>query len=201
MKKSTKKEKTLLERISLDFSKIILSSIVLNIIFLLIGLCIYLKPLIALTTVGLIIGICFMVFGLFDIYEFLNRKATPIFAYRLFLGILAIVLGIFIIVNPFKLIKILTLSLGIYLIINAIFKGLESIKLKSYGYDGWLLMLVISIILLIFGIIIAINPMAAMDLAEATGIFIVLASILEISNLFMLYGKSKEIVKLLKKKK
>ncbi|MCM1052513.1 MAG: DUF308 domain-containing protein [Ruminococcus sp.] len=197
MKKEVK-EKTFLERISLDFSKIILSNIVLYILFLIVGLSIYLKPLIALNTVGIIIGIAFIILGLFDIYEYLMRVVTPIFTYRIFLGVLTIILGLFIILNPFKLIKVLTIGLGIYLIINALVKGLEAFKLKSYEYDGWLLMFIIAILLLIFGIFITINPMASMDIAEATGIFIILGSILEICNLFMLYSKAKDITKLLK---
>ena len=57
---------------------------------------------------------------------------------------------------------------------------------------------IIAIILLIFGIFILINPMAAMDLAEAAGIFIILASILEICNSIMLYTKAQDILKLFK---
>lgn len=201
MKKDKKLEKSFIERITLDFNKIILGNIILYILFLIIGLSIYLKPLVALNTVGIVIGISFMVLGLFDIYEYFMRQATPIFKYRIFLGVLSIILGIFIIFNPFKLIKILTISLGIYLIINAIVKGLEAFKFKTYQYDGWLLMFIIAFILLIFGVFITINPMASMDLAEATGIFIVLASILEICNLFMLYSKAKEIALLFKPKK
>ena len=43
--------------------------------------------------------------------------------------------------------------------------------------------------------------MVSMDIVQVTGIFIILSSILEISNLFMIYGKAKEIGKLLKKVK
>ena len=62
-------------------------------------------------------------------------------------------------------------------------------------------MLAIAIILLIFGIFIIINPMASMDLVEATGIFIILASILEICNSIQLYTKANEVLDLFKKEK
>ena len=62
-------------------------------------------------------------------------------------------------------------------------------------------MLVISIIILIFGIFIAINPMAYVEIVEAAGIFIILASILDICQLLMLYSKAKDIMALIKKNK
>lgn len=196
MKKQVVKEESFKKGISFDFKKIIMADIALNSIFLVMGLIIYLNPLMLLSTVGIMMGIYFMIFGMFDIYEYLKREEVPIFNYHLFLGIIAILLGLFVIFNPFKMIKILTIVLGLYLVVVAIFKGLEAGKLKKVNYDGWKLMLVIAIILLIFGVFIIINPMASMDLAEATGIFIILSSILEVCNLFMIYGKAKEIEKL-----
>ena len=50
-----KKEKTLLERIKLNFSKILIGSIILNILFLIFGIYIYLEPYIALELAGIIL--------------------------------------------------------------------------------------------------------------------------------------------------
>ncbi len=200
-KKEEKKNKTFLDSISMGFSKIILGNVILNVIFLIFGIIFYSKPFITATTVGVIIGLNFLLFGVYDIYMYLMRKDNPIFGSKIFLGILSIILGFFIMFNPFKIIKILTFALGLYLIVVSVFKVMETLKLKKYGYDGWSLMLVVSILLLIFGIFITINPMASMDVIEAAGIFMILASILEICNLLMVYSKAKDIAKLLKKMK
>ncbi len=194
-----RKEKTFLDRISLGFDKLMLSNIVLTALFLVFGVVIYLNPVITLKTVGIVIGVAFIIFGLFDIYEFLTRANNPLFSLRIVLGILTVILGVFTLMDPFKITKLLTFSLGIYLSILAIFKIIEAFKLKKYGFDGWVLMLVVSVLLLIFGVFIGINPMASVDLVEATGIFVILASILEICNLLMLYTKAKDIMKLIKK--
>lgn len=194
----TKKGKSFWNKIALDFKSLILGSIILNILFLLFGIIIYLNPLVAVNTVGIIIGIYFMIFGVFSIYEFFMRKMVPIFNFKIMMGVLSIVLGFLVILNPFHLIKILTFSLGLYLCFLAIFKGIEAIKLKKYKYEGWLLQFVISILMLIFGVFITINPMASMDIIEATAIFIILSSILEICNMVLLYSKAKDILKLLK---
>lgn len=193
------KGKSFLDKISFDFGKIILGSIILEGIFLLIGVLMYSKPIMVANITGIILGVYLFLYGAFEIYEFLIRKANPLFKFNVFLGILSVILGVLVIINPFKLIKILTLILGIYLCFVAIFKAIDSYRLKKCGYDGWLILLVTSILLIIFGVFTAINPLASMDIIEVAGIFIILSSVLEICNLIMMYGKAKEIVNLLKK--
>ncbi len=193
---------TFLEKLKVGFEKFILGSIVLNILFLIFGIVIFMNVNITVQMVGVITGIYFIIFGLFAIVEFLSKREVPIFKYKIFGGILTILLGFFIMFNPFKIIKIVTFALGIYLIIVSICKLLESFNLKKYGYDGWLIMLVTSFLLLIFGVFIAVNPLdASMDIIQVTAIFIILSSILEICNLIMIYSKTKDIVKLFKNEK
>lgn len=196
--KKENKEKTILDYLHMNFKKSIMGSILLNVLFLIFGIIIYMNPYITANAVGIVIGIYFILFGILGIIEFFMRRDIPIFTFKIFMGVLAIILGIFIMFNPFGIVKILTFALGLYLIFISIFKVLESFKLKKYGYDGWALMLVISIILLVFGIFITINPMSSMDIIQVTGIFIILSSILEICNLIMVYSKEKDIVKLFK---
>lgn len=196
-----KKEKTLLDKMKLNFNKILVGSIILNVLFLLFGVIIYLNSRITIELTGIILGIYLMIFGVYAIYEFIIRDGNPLFRLNIFWGVLSIITGLFVIINPFEFVKILTFTLGIYLLIISIRKIIDAFKLKKYGYDGWALMLAIAIILLIFGIFIIINPMASMDLVEATGIFIILASILEICNSIQLYTKANEVLNLFKKEK
>lgn len=196
-----KKEKTLLDKMKLNFNKILIGSIILNVLFLLFGVIIYLNSRITIELTGIILGIYLMIFGVYAIYEFIIRDGNPLFRLNIFWGVLSIIAGLFVIINPFEFVKILTFTLGIYLLIISIRKIIDAFKLKKYGYDGWALMLAIAIILLIFGIFIIINPMASMDLVEATGIFIILASILEICNSIQLYTKANEVLNLFKKEK
>ena len=195
-----KKEKKLLERIKLNFSKILIGSIILNILFLIFGLFIYLEPYIALELAGIILGIYLMIFGVYAIYEFIIRDNNPLFSLNVLWGILAIIAGLLVMINPFEITKILTFALGIYLVIIGIRKIINALRLRKYKYDGWALLLVIAIMLLSFRVFIIINPMASMDIVEVTGIFIILASILEICNSIMLYTKATEILDLFKKK-
>lgn len=193
--------KNIIRKNKMNFNKILIGSIILNGLFLLFGVIIYLNPVITLELTGIILGIYFLLFGLYTIYEFIIRDNNPLFKFNLIWGILFIIVGFLVMINPFKIVKILTFALGIYLTVVAIRKIIESFKLKKIEYDGWSLTLVIAIILLVFGIFIMINPMASMDIVEVTGIFIILASILEICNSIMLYTKAKDLLNLFNKEK
>lgn len=196
-----KQNRNFLEKLKLDFKKIILIGIGLNILFLLFGIIVFMNAKEALHVAGVIGGIYYIIFGIFSILEYLNRGYISIFKDKIVLGILEIILGVFAIINPFKTFVILTFALGIYLILVALSKFIQALRLKKLGFDGWIVILLTSILLLIFGVFIAINPMKYMEIAEAMAIFIILGSILEICNLIMIYAKAKEFLKLFKKEK
>ena len=118
-----KKNLTLLDKISFSFDKVMLGYIFLDVLFLILGIIFYSNPYMAIRTAGIVLGIGIILFGLYDIYEFLLRKDTPLFRGHLILGILAIILGILTIVEPFNLVKFLTMVLGIYLAILAVLEG------------------------------------------------------------------------------
>ena len=195
-----KKEKTILEKIKIGFNKMLIGSIILNGLFLLFGILVYSNPRVSLELLGTFLGVYFIIFGVYAIFEFIARDNNPLYGLNILWGILAVIIGLLAIINPFGISTILTFTLGIYLIIISISKIIDAFKLRKYKYDGWALILVISIILLIFGIFIIINPIiSAMEITEVTGIFIILASILEICNSIMLYSKAKDVLELFKK--
>ncbi len=195
-----KKEKTILEKIKIGFNKMLIGSIILNGLFLLFGILVYSNPRVSLELLGTFLGVYFIIFGVYAIFEFIARDNNPLYGLNILWGILAVIIGLLAIINPFGISTILTFTLGIYLIIVSISKIIDALKLRKYKYDGWSLILVISIILLIFGIFIIINPIiTTMEITEVAGIFIILASILEICNSIMLYGKAKDVLELFKK--
>ena len=145
-----KKEKSFIEKIKIGFSKMLIGSIILNVLFLLFGIFVYSNPRISLEALGILLGIYFIIFGIYAIFELVGRSEYPLYGLNIVWGILAIIAGFLAMVNPFNFTSVLTLALGIFLIISSISKIIDSFKLKKYKYDGWSLILVISIILLIF---------------------------------------------------
>ena len=110
----------------LDLKNILLGNMVLDGVFLILGIIIYMNPSILMATVGILMGVSFILFGAYDMYLY-KVKPTKLFRYRFIVGILAILLGLFMIINPFKIIKILTFTFGIYLIISSIKSASNSV--------------------------------------------------------------------------
>ena len=54
--------KNIIEKIKMNFNKILIGSIILNGLFLLFGVIIYLNPVITLELTGIILGIYFLLF-------------------------------------------------------------------------------------------------------------------------------------------
>lgn len=179
------------------FEKFIIGGIILNILFIIFGIITFINMDIVINIAKIIIGIYFILFGILEIIEYMKDDIFHIFKNKIFMGIIFILLGFFIIINPFKILKIITFTLGLYLIALAINKASEALKLKKYKFEGWPLLLTTSVMLLVFGIFITINPMKGMDVLKAMAIFVVLSSILELCNLVMVYARAKEIKKLL----
>ena len=196
--KSKKKNESFLDKIKCDFKKVVLGNMIITLLFLIFGIVIYLKPYATLNTLGIFTGIYFIVFGLIYIYEYLLRYDNPIFNFKIYIGIIAVLLGIFTIFNPFHFFKILTLTLGIYLAIIGINRIIQSLRMKKYDFDGWIVMLVGAILEVLMGLLLVFNPFVSLTIVEVTGIFIVLGCILELAHLFMCYNKAKEIEKVFK---
>ena len=67
---------------------------------------------------------------------------------------------------------------------------------KIGNHSSWLITLVIGIMLIIFGILVLANPFASLTITKLVGSFLILASILDITDLILLKNKSDEITKI-----
>ena len=101
------------------------------IVLLVIAVIIAVKTEMTNKIVGILIGICFLLFGLYYIYMTFEKNKMKLFHYNYIFGILSILLGIFIIFNPFTLLNFLNLSLGIWFIMESINKFIYFIYLRK----------------------------------------------------------------------
>lgn len=197
-----KKEKGI--NLKLDFSKLLLGSIILIGLFMLYGIIVYLNPLLSLTGTRVTLGVFMIIFGLYAIYEFFVKEKNSFYNFHIIWGILAILAGLLVATNIFNINKIFTFSLGIYLVIIALDHLINALKLRKLRYDGWALMLGIGIVELIFGAFNILGPildLTKMDDVKLASIFVILICILELSNYIVLYTQSSDVLKLLNGKK
>ena len=79
---------------------------------------------------------------------------------------------------------------------NALNKITYGVWFKIGNHSSWLITLVIGIMLIIFGILVLANPFASLTITKLVGSFLILASILDITDLILLKNKSDEITKI-----
>lgn len=180
------------------FNKIILVEIGFSILYAILGLIIFLKSEMANSVVGILIGTFFLIAGIIQIYTFIDKSKIRLFRSNLVIGIINLLLGIFIMLNPLTLVDILNISLGIGLVVEGISKFVLYANLKKVEEETNKIFLVSTLLLLFMGVVIILNPFRSMVITKTIGIFIILYNIVNINDLVLLKRRSKKFLKLFK---
>ncbi|MDD3241576.1 MAG: DUF308 domain-containing protein [Bacilli bacterium] len=180
----------------LGFKKAFGMSIITSIVFLAIGLFLLTKPDATISIVSLTIGILFIMIGTNRISKYIkNKNEYNFLKLDLTIGIISIVLGSILIYNNRAIVSILPFVLGIYFIVNSITKIQYAIELKKYNTNKWISALVPAIMTLIIGFVFVVNPFkGAKIITQIIGLFIVLYSLTDIINYFLLKRNFDKIV-------
>ena len=89
------------------------------------------------------------------------------------------------------------LILGIFIVVNSALKVQYAIELKQYNNKMWMTTLILSFITLVFGVVLIFNPFeGAVVLTQVIGIFIILYSVLDVIECYIIKKNLKGIQKL-----
>lgn len=182
---------TLLKKIN----NFINSSILVSVLFILLGLGMILFPNISLTVVAYSIAIMFIVLGIY----------FCVIDYRFFLdtlvvGILTLVLGVLLLVNPSWLSNLIPMVMGVWFIVDSILKIRISLTCKEYDDVPWVMLLILSIISLICGILFILHPLITSNIVMTLlGVIIVVYAISDIADMIVAKKYINEIAKGIKK--
>jgi uncharacterized membrane protein HdeD (DUF308 family) len=125
----------------------------LGILLIILGFVAIATPFFASIAVGIFLGWLFMIGGIVQaIYAFQHDRRRSSLIFHLLLGILSIVAGILLVVNPLAGVVSLTLIIGIYFFIDGVFRVFLAFQLKPDANWGWVLLN--GILLIILGILI-----------------------------------------------
>lgn len=148
------------------------------------------------TVIGVAFGISLSVVGIYNIIKYIfNVHKGPFFVADIIYGILSIIAGVFIVINPLSLTGILSIGIGLWLIISASFKFALALQLKRFSEETWLFSMVLSVLVLIIGIIVMINPFStALVLATFVGIIICVYASIDFLQQILFRKRVKEII-------
>ena len=138
--------------------KVLKGQIPVSILYIALGVCLALMPVETVNVLcKVVFGLVLVGAGLYHIVIYVLEKENATIL-DLFSGVIVLVIGIFLFMNPTVVVKLLTLMLGAFILVDSIWSLKGSLKLKKRGADSWKFLLLGSIIFIALGISLVVNP-------------------------------------------
>lgn len=196
--KSKRKSSKTLKTIENIYKLFILRSIIFDILIIALGLFFVINPFSGLRGCEIIFSIILLVSGVMSFYDWPSKKLINLFNFSLIYGILSILLGMLIIINPLALSNVITLALGFWIFISGLFKTINAFSLKNNKEESWSITVGIGVFMAIIGLLVIFNPFVELYIIQMAAIFIVLYAVLDLTNNILFKKRTKEILKIFK---
>ena len=127
---------------------------------LIIGLLLLIFPIESLNIACYLLASMLMLAGIAYIAKIVKKKTfeTNEDLITMIFSIVAIVISITIFVDPTWIIRIINIIIGLFIIINSVLNILSILKFKKNRTKSWYVFLVITILILLLGIVIVVDP-------------------------------------------
>ena len=177
----------------LDFLKSIKTNILGSaVLCIILGIVLMVYPDTSLTLVCQVVGVIVLVTGIgFLISHIRGGLLSWFYKLDLILGLLFLILGIYILLNPWGLLSIIPIVFGVLLIYHGISDLGQAMELRKYEADRWWISIIIASITIVLGVVIMSNPFGTIDmLMRITGACLIYDGL---SNLLLVGKFSKSI--------
>ena len=177
-------------------NQFVIATIIISVLLLISGAVLLVYPEVSLRTIAYIIGTVLIVSGLFFMFELSERLFFMSF---LPVGVLQVVLGIVILLYPELFKTFLPILVGIWMIVKATIDCKFAFILKQCKYDYWFFTFLLSVLSIICGIVIILNPtLGSLAITQALGIVIIVYSASAIVDAVIFKKNVNDIVKIIK---
>lgn len=185
-----------MENMEVRIRKMNITSIIFSIIFILIGTFLLARPEDAIHLVSYALGIILIVWGVISVITFFTDKESQNYLdFGFIVGVFVLIFGIIILVKPDTIASIIPLLLGIWMLINGVTKLSYSLTLNNN--KSALSSIIISLIIVLLGILLIINPFqGAKKLVQILGISILVYSVLDLIECFSIKRVMKKVKKI-----
>lgn len=162
--------------------------------FLAFGLFLFFRPAGTINLISSIIGILLLINGGITLINYFRNEAYSSYKIELIYGIIAVIAGFVLILNPAAIVSVLPFILGIYFVISGAFKLKYAFDIKTTRKQMPVYSLIISILMILCGILFIVNPFGgAIAITQAIGIFMSVYAILDIINYFCIRKDVKDL--------
>ena len=168
------------------------TSVIVSLALILVGIFLIVSPETTLSFVSYGTGIILLITGLIPtINFFINKENQKYLDISFIFGIIFIIVGIVIIINPKIVASIVPLLIGIWMIINGVIKLYYSIIINKTVKS--ISSIIISLLILVCGLLLVLNPFGgAVTLTIIIGIFLVVYSLLDLAECIIIYVSNKK---------
>ena len=133
--------------------------IAISVLSLVLGVILIVKPDISMKTVGTVLGVIMIAFGIVKLVGYFSKDLFRLaFEYDLAAGILMILIGTVLVSNPARALEFFCTVLGILVLADGLFKIQISIDSKRFGIRLWWLILTAAIITGALGVALIFAP-------------------------------------------
>lgn len=175
--------------------KVLKGQIPVSILYIALGVCLALMPVETVNVLcKVVFGLVLVGAGLYHIVIYVLEKENATIL-DLFSGVIVLVIGAFLFMNPQVVVKLLTLMLGAFILVDSIWMLRGSMKLRKRKLGAWKSFLIESLVFVGFGVLILVNPFSELRLTmQVSGwIFVANGALDIIFYLILKHGLKKEI--------
>ena len=159
-------------------SGLLLSSVA----YLVLGVCLIGWPDLSMMLACRGLGLVILVTGAVQVWHYLHREGHPIFAYlSLVYGVAALGLGLALLVWPGLFISVLPVVFGLFIIVDSVGRLAQAMDLKEVGYERWWVYLLSSLLSVLLGSFVLLNPFATMEaMVMALGVILLAEGVMNL---------------------
>lgn len=171
-------------------------SVSYSLLFILIGILLFLDPAGFVILVSYLIGILLLIAGTNNLINYSKNKDLFVSKALLVFGVILFIMGIYLIARPTFIGKIVPSIIGVCLIINSIEKLIYLNYLTEKNNESYIISLISGIVILLVGIFLIINPLSGtLIVTQIIGILIMIYSIIDLIEKFKFKKGFKNIKK------
>ncbi len=146
-----------MNKIKNTFNLITIGAMMLDVIFIVLGMFLIANPSVGVNAALFLFGVILIISGLYSIIKFINNNKV-IFRFELIYGIISLIVGLLAFFKPFAIVNLITVLVGAWLIITSVVKFFIANELRRIGVDSWSFDMAISVLTILLGLFLIINP-------------------------------------------
>lgn len=133
--------------------------IISSVVYVALGVILLLWPSVMLKNICFIISVFCIAVGIVNLIDYIRKDyAVDAYRYNLVYGLVFILFGVFVFIKVNTVISIVPILLGFAVTISGFLKFQNAVDLIRMKYQGWGIVMIVSILNIVFGIVLIMNP-------------------------------------------